>query len=125
MPIQNLTFNNINMDAKTGFTIETAKDIEFHNVTINAAEGPAFILKDVRNMVFDNVKNNTPAPGAPMIELTNASNVFIYNCFPLVPTDTFVNVTDQASEGIYLKGNGLTHVKTPVANNTAAVRQEN
>jgi len=102
MPVSNLTFNNINLEAKTGFSITTAKEIEFHDVTINTQEGPSFLVKDAANLVFENVKTNAPLAGVPTIQMENVRTAYIYNCFPFVKPDVFLKAEGDRNTNIVL-----------------------
>jgi polygalacturonase len=55
MPIENVTFNNINIDAKTGFVISEVNKISFHQVEINTSAGPAMNAKHVKKLNIDGV----------------------------------------------------------------------
>ncbi|CAM4024689.1 Pectate lyase superfamily protein [Pedobacter westerhofensis] len=55
MPIENVTFSNINIDAKTGFVIKEAKQVSFHEVHINTVSGPAIEAKSVKKLNIDGV----------------------------------------------------------------------
>ncbi|MCD8185674.1 MAG: glycoside hydrolase family 28 protein [Rikenellaceae bacterium] len=69
MPISNITFSNINMEAKTGFSITTAREIEFHHITIDTQVGPSFKVRDAEHLIFDQVKSNAPLPETPVIRM--------------------------------------------------------
>jgi len=45
MPIENLTFSNVHLEAQTGFTVTNARGVRFLDTVINTASGPAVILK--------------------------------------------------------------------------------
>ena len=55
MPIENVTFSNINIDAKTGFVIRDVNKISFHQVQINASTGPAINAKNVKQLNIDGI----------------------------------------------------------------------
>ncbi|MCX2481404.1 glycoside hydrolase family 28 protein [Pedobacter sp. MC2016-15] len=55
MPIENVTFNNINIDAKTGFVISEVNKISFRQVEINTASGPAINAKKTKKLNIDGV----------------------------------------------------------------------
>ncbi|MDR2936511.1 MAG: glycoside hydrolase family 28 protein [Rikenellaceae bacterium] len=102
MPVQNLSFSNINMTARTGFNITTARQIEFHDVTVDAETGPSFNVRDAENLVFDNVKTNTPLPGTPTVSLENVRTAYLYNCFPFVMPDVFLRAVGDRNTNIVL-----------------------
>ncbi|MBN2745020.1 MAG: glycoside hydrolase family 28 protein [Marinilabiliaceae bacterium] len=115
MPIQNLTFHNINIEAETGFDITTAKNIEFHNVTIDTQKGAAFNVKASADVVMSNIKSNRPLANTPVVRFEDVKNTLVSNCFPLYATDTFAEVKG-ASEKIYFNNNAFHNVTTPVVN---------
>jgi len=114
MPVQNISFSNINMDAKEGFTISTATDVEFHDVKVNASMGSSFKISDSKNLILDNVGSSTPIKGIPVIKLDNVSNMMIANNFPFNATDVFIEADGAATKGIYLKNNVFNNVSTVV-----------
>ncbi|TEB41259.1 glycoside hydrolase family 28 protein, partial [Flavobacterium circumlabens] len=99
MPIQNITFSNINMDAKEGFTVNTATDLEFHDVKINASVGSSFKISDSKNLILDNAGSSTPIKGIPVIKLDNVSNMMINNNFPFNATDIFMEADGKETKG--------------------------
>jgi polygalacturonase len=58
MNIRNIRVENITISAATGAEISEADGLHFKNIRIVPDSGPAFILRNVRNMTVDN-------PGAP------------------------------------------------------------
>lgn len=114
MPIQNLSFNNINIDATLGFDISTAENIEFHNVTIDTKQGSACLVTDSKNMVFENFKTNKPIENTSIIKLNNTNNINLYNCFQLKEADIFISAEGEKTKDIYLWGNNFAKVKNPV-----------
>ena len=114
MPIENITFSNINIQAKTGFTIREAKNIEFHNVQVNTATGPAILAEKVSNMEIEGVKTYTPQPATPVVELRDVNEAFLYNSSPRPGTDIFLKLSGNLTKDITLEGNNFRHVKTPV-----------
>ncbi len=114
LPIENITFNDINMEAKTGFTIKSAKRIEFHNVEVNTELGPVIKAENVSNIIVNGVKSFKPLAGTAIVDFTNVKDAFLYNSFPAVGTDVFLKVKGDKSAGITLNGNNFNNVKTPV-----------
>ncbi|KAA6345129.1 Polygalacturonase [termite gut metagenome] len=89
MPIEEISFSNINIVAKTGFTAQTATNIRFHNVDFAVKNGASIALTDCKDIVLDNVRTKTPLPNQAVIELNQVDNVFITNCFQIIPADVF------------------------------------
>ncbi len=115
LPIENITFNDINLDAKTGFTVLNAKRIAFHNVEVNTQIGPSIKAGHVSHLVIDGLQNFTPLANTPVIELNNVKDAFIYNSFPVAGTNTFINISGEETKNISLGNNNFRNVKTAVA----------
>jgi polygalacturonase len=113
MPIENVTFSNLNLDAKQGFTVKEARNIAFHNVQVNTTTGPAVRTENVRQLWLDGVRGTTP--GAPLLELTNTEDAFVYNSFPAAGTDSFLKLKGGQTRNIVLQNNNFKYVKTPVS----------
>ena len=114
MPIQNITFSNSNIDAKEGFSVQTTKDIEFHNVKVNTTRGSSFQIEDSQNFILDNVSTAKPIAATPIIKLNNVSNMMINNNFPMFATDIFLEADGKETKDIFFKSNVFNHVKTVV-----------
>ncbi|MGC9364059.1 MAG: glycoside hydrolase family 28 protein [Fidelibacterota bacterium] len=114
MSIQDVTFTNINMDARRGFEFRNVDDIEFHHVTINAETGPAFMGSDVNNLEMNGVKTQYLKNGAPVVHLENVRNAYIHGANPLPGTEKYLSVNGDKSNNIVVTGNNFQHVKNPV-----------
>jgi polygalacturonase len=111
MPIENLTFSNLNIQSEKGFVINTAKDIELHDVLVTTKKGPSFIVENVDGLVLDNVKSNLPVSDAPVVTMKQVHNAFLYNNFPVINTGLFLEVSGDKSGDIYLQNNLFRNVK--------------
>jgi polygalacturonase len=114
MPVDQITFNDIQMDAKQGFNILHAKNIEFHQVTISTKIGSSLKTENVDHLEIDGFKTNSPLANAPVIQLLNTKNVFIHNNWPLVGSPFFVKLSGAATSGITIKNNNFVSLKMPV-----------
>ncbi|GGE49632.1 polygalacturonase [Pedobacter psychrotolerans] len=114
MPIENITFNDINMDAKTGFNISFSNKIEFHNVQVNTEIGPSLVASKVNYLVIDGVKTYQPHADAAVIDLRNVTDVFLYNAFPTKETATYLKVSGAASKNVTLGNNNFKNIKAAV-----------
>ncbi|MDU1904098.1 MAG: glycoside hydrolase family 28 protein [Dysgonomonas sp.] len=109
MPIDNISFTNINMVAQEGFTGKTATNITFRNVDFAVAKGASIKFEDSKNIILDNVKSAKPLADQPVIELSNIDNAFITNSFPVVPTNIFSKITNSK---VVWGNNFMNNVKT-------------
>ncbi len=114
MPIGNITFNDINMDAKTGFNISNADKIEFHNVQVNTEIGPSLIASKVSHLVIDGLKSYQPHADAAVVDLRNVSEGFLYNAFPIKGTGTYLKLSGVETKNITLGNNNFKNVKSAV-----------
>lgn len=114
MPIENVTFSNINVDTKQGFTVREARNVAFHNVQVNTQIGPAVRAENAQQLRLDGLRGTVPA-GAPLVELGNVADAFVTNCFPAPGLDTFLKLKGADTRGIVLQNNYLKSVKTPIA----------
>lgn len=109
MPIDEISFSNINISAEEGFTVKTATNIRFHNVDFAVKKGASIAFSDSRNIILDNVRSKTPLVGQAIVEMDNVQNGFINNCFQLVQADLFAKITNSK---IIWGNNFLNNVKT-------------
>src|SRR5207249_2573809 len=83
MPVEDITFSDIQFAAKTGGIIKEASNIEFHNVRITTSEGSLLNCENVKNITISAVKTFKPVAGSPAIAFNNVQNAFINNCSPV------------------------------------------
>lgn len=67
MPIENLTFDNVHIEAEAGFTCTNAKDITFLDSVIDTKKGPSLVLTNSTNIDTGRLKTRTPHDGVPLI----------------------------------------------------------
>ncbi len=114
MPVENVTFSDIQLTAKTGFAIKDAKGIELHHVTVNTESGPAFTATGTDGLELDGVKTTKPRAGTPVIQLGQVKNVFIHGCVSTPGTETFLRMNESSADDVTLGDNNLKQAKTAV-----------
>lgn len=114
LPVDQITFNDIQMDAKEGFNLLNASNIEFHQVTVNAKNGSALKTDNVTNLELNGFKTNKPLADSPVISLKNTSNVFIHNSWPKEGSPNFVSISGSKSSNFTIKNNNFKALKNPV-----------
>jgi polygalacturonase len=107
MPVDDISFSDIQFDAKTGATIKEASNIEFHNVRITTETGSALNAENVSNLTINNFKTLRPVSGASTITLNNVQQVFLYNNNLQIPTPVFLTVKGGKTKGVTMKNNNL------------------
>src|SRR5271154_3115828 len=114
MPIENVTFSDIQLTGKTGFSIKDAKGIELHHVTVNSESGPAFTATGVDGLELDGVKTTNPHGGTPVIQLGQVKNVYVHGCVATPGTETFLRMNAASADEVTLGDNNLKLAKTAV-----------
>ena len=114
MPVEDISFNDIWIQAETGFIIRKAKNIELHNVVVNVQKGSAIVTENTNGIELDAVKTNKPLTGVPVIAMTNTENAFIRNCRPVAGTDIFLQLKGKQTNHILLQGNSFDLVKKAI-----------
>ena len=113
MPVEDITFSDIQFDAKTGAVIKQAKNIAFHDVRITTKEGSSIIAEDVAHLTIDNVHTLNPL-AAPLLSLTNSREVYVYNCFPQKGTNVFLDIKGKQTSQVTMKGNNFKYTAQPL-----------
>jgi len=111
MFVEDISFNDIWMQAETGFVIKKAKNIELHNVIVNVQRGSAVLTDNTIQVELDAVKTNNPLPGIPVISVNNTENLLIRNCRPVAGTDLFLQLKGNKTNHVLLNANSFDLVK--------------
>lgn len=114
MPVENISFYDIYLQADNGFVVRKAKNIEFHNIVINTRKGSAVMTSNVSEIELDAVRTTSPVSGVPVISLTETQNAYIRNCRPVAGTDLFLQLKGNQTDHIILQGNNFEQVKKVV-----------
>lgn len=117
MPIENISFNDINLDAQTGFSLQYTNKIEFHNVQVNTQLGASLSANLTENLTIDGFKSYTPHDNAAIIELKNVKDLFLYNAFPVKGTHTYLKLNGEGTENITIGNNNFRNVKLAIEKN--------
>ncbi|TDH28818.1 glycoside hydrolase family 28 protein [Segetibacter sp. 3557_3] len=114
MPVDDITFNDIQFESKTGATIKEATNIAFHNVRINTTTGSSLIGENISGLTIDGLNTLKPMQGKPVLDLTNVQDLFIYNCAAVKGTDVFLSLKGDKTQNVTIKGNRFNHVGKPL-----------
>jgi polygalacturonase len=114
MPVEDITFNDIQFDAQKGANIKEANGIEFHNVRITTKEGSSITAENVKGLVIDGVKTLNPIASKPTIDLKNVQDVFVYNAFVDKQTPVYLRVSGNKTKNIVLKNNNFLYAQKPL-----------
>jgi polygalacturonase len=73
MPIDDITFTNVHLQAQKGFTVADAKNIVFNDVVIDAAQGPALTLHNSTNIDAHRLHSGTPPDNSSTADSSSES----------------------------------------------------
>jgi len=68
MPIENIVFSNVRIQAAKGFTCTNAKGVVFDDVVIDTDAGPALIKKNSTEIETSRLRTNHPHEGTPLTQ---------------------------------------------------------
>lgn len=111
MPVNDISFNDMQFETETGIIMKNAENIELHNVRINTGKGSSLVAENVKDLIIDGVRNLKPIVGVATVLLMDVQNAFIYNNSPIAGTDSYVELKGGNTKEINFKGNNFKFVK--------------
>lgn len=66
--VEDLTFNNVHIQARRGFVITNAKDVVFLDSVIDTAAGPAVMLKNAAGIDIARLRTQAAHEGVPLVQ---------------------------------------------------------
>ncbi|WP_437919092.1 glycoside hydrolase family 28 protein [Sphingobacterium sp. LRF_L2] len=121
MPIENVSFNNINMQAKAGFSLENANKVLFSNVQVDVANEPFIKAKRVEQLEIQGIQNYTPVVNRPLLVFEDVKKVNIQNNSPSAGTGTFLALEGSENLDVVIHGNNFSEVAKIVEGDDKAV----
>jgi hypothetical protein len=115
MPISGLRISDVIASAKSGMRGSYTDALELHHVQVNADSGPAFLVRDSKELELDAVATRKPIPGTPVIRLERCPGAIVRNSRAFAGTGTFLSVPSGELKNVVLEGNVLGRAKKPVA----------
>jgi hypothetical protein len=107
MPVNGLRISDVIGSGKLGMKAYNTLALELHNVQLNAETGPAFLIKDSKDLELDGVTTRKPLAGVPVIRLDNSPGAIIRASKAFGGTDTFLSAGPSEIKNITLIGNAL------------------
>jgi hypothetical protein len=119
MPVSGLQISNIIASGKAGMKAYNTVGLELHNVQVNPDNGPAFLIRDSKDLVLDQVSTKTPKEGIPVIRLDRCPDALVRASRAWTGTGTFLSVGLEELKSIALEGNSLNKATKPTEEKTA------
>ena len=107
MPIHRLTISDVIADTAAGFVCDSVAGLDLHNVQLNVDKGPAFDLRNSKNLELSGIKTTKPHGQDPVVRLENIKAAFIHGCSAFPGTGSFLEIAGERTTGIVLIGNHL------------------
>jgi len=117
MPVDNVTFSNVAIEAEKGFSCSNAKAVAFRDVRISTKKGPALLGENLQGLEIEGFQTLTPHMDSPVIDLKNVADAFVHGCRATTGTGAFLGLRGEKCRDILLQGNDLRGASSPV--NTA------
>lgn len=95
MPIDEISFNNINISAKIGFKATTANNLSFSNIDWSVKKGASLTLMNCNNVLINDFRSKIPIKNQEIISINNSKGIFINNCYTKPQTDIFSESHDS------------------------------
>jgi hypothetical protein len=115
MPISGLRISNIIATGKSGMKAHDTVAMELHNVQVNTDSGPAFLIKDSKELELDSVTTRQPVANVPVIRLDNCPGAIIRGSRAFAGTGTFLSTALGELKSVVLEGNIFTSAQKPTA----------
>jgi hypothetical protein len=113
MPISNISIEDVNIQAESGFRIQDARDIQLRNVCIDTKTGAVLQTRNSSELYLSNIRTSSPLAEASLLVMENVSDVFIEGCFPLPGSKSFLELSGAESSRVVLKNNYVERIDQP------------
>src|SRR5262249_27675994 len=111
MPVSGLRITDVIGSGKVGMKAYNTAALELHNVQLNAETGPAFLIRDSKDLELDAVSTRTPVAGSPVVRLDNTPGAIVRNSRAYAGTGTFLSTGPGESKNVTLEGNRLNEAR--------------
>ncbi|MBS1855382.1 MAG: glycoside hydrolase family 28 protein [Acidobacteria bacterium] len=115
MPIDGLRLSGITASAKTGLKATNTAALELRDVHIDAGSGPAFQIRDARDLTLDDVTSRKPLADMPVIRLDRCPGASLRGSRAFSGTGIFLSAAPGELKSISLDGNVLNGARRPTA----------
>jgi polygalacturonase len=115
MPISGLRISDVVASAKTGMKAFHTAAMELHNVQINPESGPAFLVRDSRDLELDHVSTRLPHGESPVVRLDRTPGAIVRSSRAFPGTGTFLSTGPGELKSVVLDGNVLGSARKPTA----------
>jgi polygalacturonase len=113
MPITGLRLIDVLATGKGGLRASRADGLELRDVQINSETGPAFLIRDCKELELNAASSRKPLTIAPVIRLERCSGAVIRGSRASEETGAFLSVPPGQLKEITLENNALGNARQP------------
>jgi Glycosyl hydrolases family 28/Pectate lyase superfamily protein len=114
MPISGLRISDVIASGKSGVKAYNTDAMELHNVQVNAERGPAFLIRDSKDLELDGVSTRRPLADTPVIRLDRCPGAIVRRSRAFSGTGPFLSTGPGESKSVVLEGNSLDSARKPI-----------
>jgi len=107
MPVSGLRISDVIGSGKIGMRAINTVAMELHDVQINAESGPAFLIRDSKDLELDGVSSRKPLAGMPVIRLDHCPGAIIRDSRTFAGAGTFLSAAPGELKTLTLVGNAV------------------
>jgi hypothetical protein len=115
MPVCGLRISDVIASADTGMSAAFTDGLELHNVQINVQRGPAFLVRDSKNLELDDVATSQPLAGMPVVRLEKCPGAIVRDSRAFPGTGTFLSVPPGGLKTLVLENNAWKNARRATA----------
>jgi polygalacturonase len=112
MPVAGLRIRDLVGSGKHGVLVFNTNGMELRDVKIDAADGPAFLIRDSADLQLDHVETARPLPGMPVIRLDRVARALVRGSRAWPGTETFLSAAPGLLKSVALDSNQLSAAKS-------------
>jgi polygalacturonase len=106
-PVSGLRISDVIASGKAGMKAYNTVALELHHVQMNPDSGPAFLVKDSKELELDGVSSRKPSPQAPVIRLDRCPGAIVRSSRAFEGTGTFLSTGKGELKRIAMEGNAI------------------
>jgi polygalacturonase len=107
MPLSGIRISDVIASATRGMISSDTVGLELHDVQVNAEKGPAFLIRNAKELELDGVSSSKPLADVPVLRLDRCSGAIVRASRAFEGTGTFLSVAPGELRDLVLEGNVL------------------
>jgi len=111
MHIQGLRIIDVVASTDVGLLCDSTLGLELHNVQVDTNKGPAFDIRNCKDIELNGIKTTKPLADEPVVRMENVQDAFIHECRAFPGTGSFLELKGKTTKDIFLSGNQLSDAK--------------